>query len=671
MRMKKFLKLVLAFGVFVCSSILFSACGSSDIILVTGVDLYTNEIYADVNQSIDLSYKVYPNNATNQKVTFWSTDENIASVDESGKVTVKSYGEASIVVRSVDGGYEDYCKIITNIDPDAIEWDTSDKLTPVTGSTYSATASMALNQVMKLKVGYLLDGSISDAVTNRNVTFSSSNTSNIQVINEKEGIIKAVNNEIQEGERAFSDITATITTTGGKLSITCRVFINEFSSLDNLNIKYKNGDKQVLSQRNGSETIYLTSSGEAVEFYAYLTNMSQTVKTDYDMTITSSDSDLFAVQLLSETDGIYKFKLIPRDNEGTGSLYIRTTCSNENGKSIRCNVNVVVQAKIDSATATATTRKAGGTEVLLNGEIFSIGLTYFDKFNNKIEGAERDIYFDALSTSVSTYISNYGNNQFKVKAVPTSQVLCEITGYVYVENVESSEKVYFTYKFYLKNSLESLIVSRTPKENNGVLPSAGVNSVTLPIGGSSTLYAYATTYDFSKTEPATVNYRLKNDSIISVAKGAGNSYLINADAGAQGVATVVFYATDGIYTIEYEVTVYVVQSVATIKFYTGYDASGDLTGEISNTYSVASGATSLRLYFAVSALSSEYIVECESNIGVNSNDGIIGEMIVGSGANAKVVRYIDIDLSGFESPKLITLSSQRVLASSTITLIAG
>lgn len=670
MRKKNFFKLILAFGVFVCSAILFSACGSSDIILVTGVDLYTNEIYADVNQSIDLSYKVYPNNATNQKVTFWSTDENIASVDATGKVTVKSYGEASIVVRSVDGGYEDYCKIITNIDPDAIEWDTSDKLTPVVGSTYSATASMALNQVMKLKVDYLLDGSISDMVTNRNVTFTSSNTSNIQVINEKEGIIKAVNNEIQDGERAYSDITATITTTNGKLSITCRVFINEFSSLENLSIKYKNGDKQVLSQRNGSETIYLTSSGEAVEFYAYLTNMSQTVKTDYDMTIISSNSELFAVQLLSETDGIYKFKLIPRDNEGTGSLYIRTTCSNENGKSIRCNVNVVVQAKINSATASATARKADGTEVLLNGEIFSIGLTYYDRSGNKIEGAERDIYFDALSSSASIYISNYGNNQFKVKAVPSSQVLCEITGYVYVENVESSEKVFFSYKFYLKNSLESLIVSKTPKSSSGMLPSAGVNSVTLPIGGSSTLYAYATTYDFSKTEPATVKYELEDDSIISVIKGADNSYLIQADSGAQGVSTVVFYATDGIYTIEYEVTVYVVQSVATIKFYTGYDASGNLTSEISGNYSVASGRTSLRLYFAVSALSSEYIVECESNIGVISSDGVIGEMVVGSGINAKIVRYIDMDLTNFENSKTITLSSQRVLASSTITLIA-
>lgn len=670
MRMRNFFKLVLALGVFVCSSILFSACGSDDIILVTGVDLYTNEIYADVNQSIDLSYKVYPNNATNQKVTFWSTDESIASVDDAGKVTVKSYGEASIVVRSVDGGYEDYCKIITNIDPDQIEWDTSDKLTPVTGTTYSATASMALNQVMKLKVNYLLDGSISDAVTNRNVVFTSSNASNIQVINDREGIIKAVNNEILEGERAFSDITATITTTTGRLSITCRVFINEFSSLENLNIKYKNGDKQVLNQRNGSETIYLTSSGDAVEFYAYLTNMSQTVKTDYDMTITSSDDALFSVQLLSETDGIYKFKLIPMDNEGTGSLYIRTTCSNENGKSIRCNVNVVVQAEIKSATATATTRKAESTEVLLNGEIFSIGLTYFDESGNKIEGAERDIYFDALSTSVSPYISNYGNNQFKVKAVPANQVLCQITGYVYVENVESSEKVCFTYQFYLKNSLESLIVSKTPKSGTGTLPSAGVSNVTLPMGGSSTLYAYATTYDFTKTEPASVKYRLENDSIISVTSGTDNSYLIQANAGVQGIATVVFYATDGIYTIEYEVTVYVVQSVATIKLYSECDASGNLTNQITDSFSVASGTSSLRLYFEVSALGSEYIIECESNIGVASSDGTIGELVVGSGADTKIVRYIDINLADFETQKAITLTAQRVLAETTINLVA-
>lgn len=661
--MKKILRLLLIFSIFVGSSLLFSGC-NDDIILVTGVDLYTNEIYADVNETIDLSYKVYPNNATNQKVTFWSTDENIASVDDAGKVTVKALGEASIVVRSVDGGYEDYCKIVTNIDPDEIKWDTTDKLTAVEETGYSATASMALNQVMKLKINYLIDDAISDKVTNKNVVFTSSNASNIQVINDREGIIKAVNNEILQGERAYSDITATLQTTDGTLAITCRVYINEYSSLENLHIKYKNGDMPVLNQRNGTETIYLTSGGDAVEFYAYLTNSAGVVKTDYDMSILPGNETYFTVQLLSSEKGIYKFKITPNDNEGPGTLYIRTTCSDENGKTIRCNINVVVQAEIKSAKATATARKDGTTEVLLNGEIFSIGLTYFDELGNKIEGAVRDIYFDQLSPSISQYVSNYGNNQFKVKAVPAVNTLCHLTGYFYVDNVETSEKIAFTYSFYLRNSLESLIVSETAKVVGGEIPNKGVSTVTMPVGGNAVLYAYATTYDFAMSEPAKVSFKLEDDSIISVVSTGANEYTITSKAGEQGVAKIWFTATDGLFSIEYEVTVYVVESVATIGFYENCDTNGNLQDKIDTSYSVAAGTSTLRLYIQVESSGSDFVIENESSIALKSADGTIGEVLKKS--NTKVVRYIDIDLTGFTSGDSITVVAERVLASSSI-----
>lgn len=664
--MKKILRLLLILSIFIGSSFMFAAC-DGDIILVTGVDLYTNEIYADVNEKIDLSYKVYPNNATNKKVTFWSTDENIASVDANGKVTVKDFGEASIVVRSVDGGFEDYCKIITNIDPEEIEWDTTDKLTAVSETGYSATASMALNQVMKLKINYLIDDVISDEVTNKKVVFTSSNNTNIQVINESEGIIKAVNNEILQGDRAYSDITATLETTDGTLAITCRVYINEYSSLDHLYINYKNGDMQVLDQRNGAETIYLTSNGDSVEFYAYLTNPAGVVKTDYDMSIVSSRDDIFTVDILSVVNGIYKFRLTPQDIEETATLYVRTTCSNENGKTIRCNVNVTVQAEIKSAKASATNRKDGDMEVLLNGEIFGIDLTYFDELGNKIDGAVRNIYFDPLDLTISQYISNYGNNQFKVKAVPASvNQVCQLTGYFYVENVETSEKITFEYKFYLRNSLESLIVSEVAKEPNGEIPSTGVSAVTMTVGGSSTLYAYATTYDFALSEPATVSFRLEDDSIISVVSTVANQYVITSKAGDEGVAKIWFVATDGLFSIEYEVTVYVVGSIAEVNFYEGYETSGGLIGKIDDTYTVASGTAVLRLYLKVEALNPDVVIECEGSIALQSEDGTICELLVAS--NTKTIRYIEIDLSEFTSGDSITVSANRVFASKSIVI---
>jgi len=660
--MKKFLKLLLIMGVFLGSSMLFSAC-DDDIILVTGVDLYTNEIYADVNDTIDLSYKVYPSNASNAKVTFWSTDENIASVDESGKVTVKAFGEASIVVRSVDGGFEDYCKIITNVDPDQITWDTSDKLTEVVGQTYSASGSMALNQVMKLKLNYMLEGVVSDEVTNKNVVFTSSNPANIEVINEAEGIIKAINNDIIEGERAYSDITATLKTANGVLAITSRIYINEYSSLENLNLRFTKGDSSVLNQRNGTETIYLTSGGEDVEFYAYLTNAAGVVKTDYDMSIVSSSETYFTVNNITCEKGIYKFKLRPNENEGSATLYLRTSCSDENGKTIRCTINVAIQAEINSAAATATKRiSESGDEVILNGEIFSVQLTYFDADGNKIEGAQRDIYFDAFNETTGKYLANYGHNQFKVTGVPTEEDSInplQLTGYFYVENVDSSEKITFKYEFYIRNSLESLIVSQTPKDDvSGKLPSVGVSSITIPVGGkTTTLYAYATTFDFSLKEPTIVNATVLSGALVTIGSGASNSYIIRS-AEEQGEAKILFVATDGLVTIEYEVTVYVVASVATINFYTDEDLSDKV-----ETITVSSGETSLRLYLQITP-NDGYTIECESAIRVESKQGTIGEIVSGN----SVIRYIDIDLTQISSGDKISVTAERVLATGSITI---
>lgn len=663
--MRKFCKLFLIIGMFLCSSLLFSGC-DGDLILVTGVDLYKEEVYANLNDTIDLSYKVYPSNASNQKVSFWSTDDSVASVDANGKVTVKAYGEASIGIRSLDGGFEDTCKIVTNIDAETIKWDTADgKLTPVTGQSYSATSAMALNQVMKLKVDYLFGGEESDVVTNKKAKFTSSNTSNIIVINEEEGIIKAINNEKIDGDQAYSDITATVQTIDGELSLKCRVYINEFSSLDHLFVNYKNYNTQVLNLRNGSETIYLTSGGDSIEFYSYITNMSGDVKTDYTMNIISSDDNLFTVDNYSYSDGWYFFNLTPSAlNEGMGTLYITTTCSDESGKTIRCSVNIAVQAEIEYAKATATDRKDNiGTEILLNDDIFSISLDFFDAEDNKIKDAIREIYFNPLEGDILNYISDYGNNRFKVKAVPQNlDKKFTITGYFYVENVETSTQKSFTYEFYLRNNLEGLIVTETQK--SGSIPAFGISSITLPVGGTQNLFAYATSYDFADTEPTIVNC-YETEGMATVIQAANNGFAITAGT-SQGTTKLVFVATDGKITIEYEVTVNIVAKVAEFKFYTEYDASG-FKDEVTAGSITLTGVA--RLYFDIVSTDPSYNIECASAIKVETNIGQIKEFY--DAEKNRVVRYLEINLTSYQSAEEINvlLSAQRILVIGSIEIV--
>ena len=81
------------------------------IVPVNGVSLNYNELELSVGDSEDLIAKVLPTNATNKEVIWSSTDEEVASVDENGKVTALKVGETMVTVTTVDGGYKDYCII--------------------------------------------------------------------------------------------------------------------------------------------------------------------------------------------------------------------------------------------------------------------------------------------------------------------------------------------------------------------------------------------------------------------------------------------------------------------------------------------------------------------------------------------------------------------------------
>lgn len=76
---------------------------------VTDVILNVNELLLAPGVSKPLSVTIVPFDAENQEVTWASSNENVASVNENGVVTGVSAGEATITVTSVDGGCTDAC----------------------------------------------------------------------------------------------------------------------------------------------------------------------------------------------------------------------------------------------------------------------------------------------------------------------------------------------------------------------------------------------------------------------------------------------------------------------------------------------------------------------------------------------------------------------------------
>jgi len=81
------------------------------IIPVTGITLNYKELELSVGGSESLVATVLPTNATNKEVIWSSTNEAVVTVNENGLVSAVSAGDAIIVVKTVDGGYQDFCTI--------------------------------------------------------------------------------------------------------------------------------------------------------------------------------------------------------------------------------------------------------------------------------------------------------------------------------------------------------------------------------------------------------------------------------------------------------------------------------------------------------------------------------------------------------------------------------
>lgn len=102
------MKTKLYFFLWVCLSTLLIACVDDDIepdvVPVTGVSLNKTALALDEGESESLIATVIPDNATNKKVTWKSSDTSVATVNASGKVTAQGNWNCSC-----SGDYGRWC----------------------------------------------------------------------------------------------------------------------------------------------------------------------------------------------------------------------------------------------------------------------------------------------------------------------------------------------------------------------------------------------------------------------------------------------------------------------------------------------------------------------------------------------------------------------------------
>ena len=168
---------------------------------VTGVSLSPSTLTLNVGVEATLIPTITPDNATNQNVTWESSDTKVATVDN-GLVTAVAEGTATITVTTTDGNFEDTCTVTV----------TQPAETPVASVTLDKTS-------LTLDVGGsdTLTATVKpDDATNKAVKWSSSNE-NVATVDQN-GNVKAVG-------AGTATITAAASDGSGKTA-TCTVTVN-------------------------------------------------------------------------------------------------------------------------------------------------------------------------------------------------------------------------------------------------------------------------------------------------------------------------------------------------------------------------------------------------------------------------------------------------------------
>ena len=265
---------------------------------VTGVTIDKNEITLAEGESTTLQCAVEPSSSTDKSVSWKSMNTAIATVDASGKVTAVKAGETSIVVTSADGGKTAQCKVTVTANTVAVTGVSLNKTTLSLGLGESETLTATVSP---------------STATNKNVTWTSSNTS-----------VATVSNGKVTGVRAGS-ATITVKTADGNKTATCSVTVKDNSihvtsvSLD---------QSQVIMKRIASSSPTYTTHLRATVYPSNATNKNIKWK--------SSDPSIATVEV-SSTDGTY----VTVKGVGGGTTSIVAT-SEDGGKEASCMIMVKI-----------------------------------------------------------------------------------------------------------------------------------------------------------------------------------------------------------------------------------------------------------------------------------------------------------------------------------------
>ncbi len=323
--------------------------------LAESITLDKTEISLEATETATLVATVLPELTTNKSVTWTSSNEAVATVNNNGEVTAIAVGEAIITVTTVDGSnLSATCKV--TVVPTLAETITLDK----TEISLEATQTAELTATV-----------LPELATNKSVTWKSSNEAVATV--DANGVVTA----IALGEAV---ITAT-TTDGSNLSATCKVTVvptlAETITLDKTEISLEATETAtlvatVLPELTTDKSVTWISSNEAVATVdangvvtAIAVGEATIIATTTDGSNLSATCKVTVVATLAETITLDKTEISIEATETatlvatvlpelTTNKSVEWTSSNEAVATVDAN-GVVIAIALGEAVITATT----------------------------------------------------------------------------------------------------------------------------------------------------------------------------------------------------------------------------------------------------------------------------------------------------------------------------
>ena len=271
------------------------SAGPAGPVAVTGVTLDKTSLSIEAGQTAQLTATVQPGNADNQAVTWSSSDNNVVSVDATGKITANAKGSATITVTTADGGKTATCTVTVTepAAPVAVTGVTLNKnnTTIYTGRTETLTATIQP----------------ADA-TNKAVTWTSDNTG-----------VATVNNGVVTGV-SIGSATITAKTADGGFTATCTVTVEEAPIVHPTGVSISK--TSINLQIGGSETLTATVTPADAN--------------NKNVTWSTSDATVAAVDKNGKVTGI---------KAGNATI---TATTEDGGKTATCSVTVTAGPPVPS-----------------------------------------------------------------------------------------------------------------------------------------------------------------------------------------------------------------------------------------------------------------------------------------------------------------------------------